>query len=164
MKSRRGYVLLLSTALALVVLLAISSGASGAARRPSPGLVYGGTTSQGAPVWLRLRADRQAISFLEFPWRAARSQCSNGQPMVMPENFDAAHGFRPIKLHDGRFDATIPERVGTPDGTGTERFTLAGTVTDAAVHATFSASVHVNAAAGGSYDCTLGRTTFAAVN
>lgn len=76
----------------------------------------------------------------------------------------AAFGFHPIKLRRGRFSGTIPEDVEAPEGTGSERFTLSVTVTDAAVRATFSARVHVNVAAGGSYDCTLGRTTFSAVN
>jgi hypothetical protein len=143
--------------------LAISGGAAGKPAR-RVGVVYGGHTSQGAPVWLRLRDDRHAITNFDFGWRVSATHCTNGRPMVMPENFDAAFGFAPIKLHDGRFSGTIPERVGTPDGSGSERFTLSVTVTDATVRATFSARVHVNVDAGGTYDCTLGRASLTAVN
>lgn len=136
----------------------------GASAASKPGVVYGGTTSQGAPVWVRLSGNRRSIVELLFDWHVSGAHCTNGRAMTMPENFDKADGFPPIKLRNGRFSGTIPEDVGADDGTGSERFTLAIKVTDATVRATFSARVRVNVTTGGSYDCTLPRTTLSAVN
>lgn len=164
MESRRSRVTL-STCLALAAIATLgpAAGASGTSPR-RVGVVYGGQTSQGAPVWLRLREDRRAIVTFDFDWRVSAAHCTNGRPMVMPENFDAAYGFAPIKLRRGHFTGTIPEDVNGDDGSGSERFTLSVTVTDTTVRATFSASVHIDTTAGGHYDCTLPRTSLRAVN
>ncbi|HZV74737.1 MAG TPA: hypothetical protein VFF79_13565 [Conexibacter sp.] len=161
--TRQRVAVMMSLAVAGAATLAAGPSASGTSS-PRVGVVYGGRTSQGSPVWLRLRADRRAITILDFDWKVPASHCTNGRPMTMPENFDAADGFAPIKLHGGRFSGTIPEAVGAPDGSGSERFKLSIAVTDTTVHATFSATVHVNVATGGHYDCTLGRASLSADN
>ena len=149
-------------AMALCAFVALP--ALGASAAPKSGIVYGGHTKQGAQVWIRLRPDRRSIASLHLDWRASASQCTNGRQMVMPEDLGAANGFPAIKLRHGRFSQTVSEHAFGADGSGPEGFTIAGTVTDAKIAGTFSASVTIDVAGGASYDCTLPRTSFSAVN
>jgi len=135
-----------------------------ASAAPKPGIVYGGHTKQGAQVWIRLRPDRRSIASLHLDWLASRSQCTNDRPIVMPEDLGAENGFPTLKIRHGRFSQTVSERAGADDGSGQERFTIAGTVSDAKIAGTFSASVTIDVTGGGSYTCTLPRTSFSAVN
>lgn len=82
----------------------------------------------------------------------------------MPEDLGVDNGFRAIKLHGGRFSQTVPEQTAGRDGSGPETFAIAGTVTDAKIRGTFSASVTIHVTGGGQYTCTLPRTSFSAVN
>lgn len=135
-----------------------------ASAAPKPGIVYGGHTKQGAQVWIRLRPDRRSIASLHLDWRASASQCTNGRPMVVPEDLGAENGFPALKLRGGRFAQTVSERSFGNDGSGPESFTIAGKVTDAKVTGTFSARVTIDVTGGGQYSCTLRRTSFSAVN
>ncbi len=166
MRSMRLPAAVLAAALtASVALLVLGAGASGAASKAAkPGIAYGGHTSQGAPAWVLLRPDRRSIASLHLDWRASAAQCTNGRPLVMPEDLGAENGFPALKLHGGRFSQTVPEDAGGSDGTGPESFTIAGTVTGAAIRGTFSARVTINLTGGGQYVCTLPRTSFSAVN
>lgn len=135
-----------------------------ASAAPKPGIVYGGHTKQGAPVWIRLRPDRRSIANLSLEWRASASQCTNGRPLAMPEDLGAENGFPALKLRGGRFSQTVSEHAFGAEGTGPESFTIAGKVTDAKVTGSFSARVTIDLTGGGSYSCTLPKTTFSAVN
>jgi hypothetical protein len=152
---------------ALICALCASAAApalDASASSPKPGIVYGGHTAQGAQVWVRLRPDRHAIASLHLDWRASAAQCSDGRPLVMPEDLGADNGFPALKLHGGRFSQTVSEHAFGADGSGPESFTLAGTVSDAKVKGTFSARVTIDLTGGGQNVCTLPRTSFSAVN
>lgn len=135
-----------------------------ASAAPKPGIVYGGTTKQGAQVWIRLRPDRRSIASLHLDWRASAAQCTNGRPLVVPEDLGAENGFPALKLKRGRFAQTVSEHAFAADGSGPESFTIAGKATDAKIAGTFTARVTIDITGGGSYTCTLPKTTFSAVN
>lgn len=162
MKKRLAALALVGGMCALGSMPALANDSHGGAAKP--GLVYGGFTKQGAQVWIRLRPGRRSIASLHLDWRASAGRCTNGRPLVMSEDLGADNGFPAIKLHSGRFSQTVPEQAGGADGTGPERFTIAGSVTDAKVTGTFSASVTIDVTGGGQYTCTLPRTSFSAVN
>jgi hypothetical protein len=164
MSIRRSAAVLACASLAIVASHTLGLSAASSKPPAKPGLAYGGHTAQGAQVWVRLRPDRRTIASLHLDWRASAAQCTDGRPLVMPEDLGADNGFPAIKLHGGRFAQTVPERAFSGDGSGPERFTIAGTVTDAAVRGTFSGQVTIDVQAGGQYVCTLPRTSFHAVN
>ena len=80
-----------------------------ASAAPKPGIVHGGHTKQGAQVWIRLRPDRRSIASLHLDWLASRSQCTNGRPLLIPEDLGAENGFPALKLHRGHFSQTVSE-------------------------------------------------------
>jgi hypothetical protein len=148
---------------ASLAVLALGGGASGSSKAPAkPGIAYGGGTAQRAVVWLRLSPNRRSIVNLHLDWSGL---CTDGHTMRgMPEDLGVENGFPAIRIHVGRFSQTVPEQASDENGSGSERFTLSGTVTDAKVRGTFHGTVAIDTPSGRHYACSVGTTTFSAVN
>lgn len=165
MKKRLSVAVLVSALCAFCALPTLgASAAGGKGRAAKPGIAYGGTTAQGAPVWMLLRPDRHSIARLHLEWQAAAAHCTNGRSLVLPEDLGTDNGFPALRLHRGHFSQVLHEQTRADDGSGPETFTIAGTVTDEKVRGSFSASLTINVTGGGAYTCTLPRTSFSAVN
>jgi hypothetical protein len=103
-----------------------------ASRRP--GIIYGGTSDQGEPVVVRLRADRSKVADFLFSWHA---DCS-------PDGaFRLQDGLRDFSVsHTGAFGDTSSDTVNTPNGdTGLFDYSLKGHVHRTAASGTVSAQI-----------------------
>ncbi|HEY5142810.1 MAG TPA: hypothetical protein VII98_04870 [Solirubrobacteraceae bacterium] len=80
-----------------------------------PGIVYGGATSIGEPIVLRLAATRRKIAELDFGWHAS---CPGG------DFVDFSERFRSVALKAGRFDGLWS----VPAGANLFAYAVAGTI------------------------------------
>ena len=124
----------------------------------NPGFIYGGTTSQGEPVVLRLDQPRKRVNDLMFAWRAG---CT---PSNLFFRFAEHFGNFPVK-GSGAFGDSISDDYQLSDGAGKRNFTyqVAGRVGKPSIKGSLQVKITDSDPAGAQVDgCDSGTVTWKA--